>query len=80
MSRAKDPTQYAIFINHFASALVSVQQWHARRQLESFENIVTTNDEAFLLTVVDGNYERWSHGYYDDNNSEADSNVSCMLL
>ena len=61
LSRKTSLPDYCIFIDHFASALIGVQAWTTRRKVESPHKILTVSDEAFLLTVIDGNYERWMH-------------------
>ena len=68
LSRQTDLVGYALFINHFAPALVGVQTWQSKRGRDDFGKIMTPSDEALLLVVLDGNYDRWLHGLDGDGN------------
>ena len=60
---------YCVFLDHFGSALIGVKAWQNNRMQKAISDILTIGDEAFLLTVVDGNYDKWMYDaiHHDDN-------------
>ena len=61
VGRNSDAKTFYYFLDHFAPALVGVKAWKSKQGKERFDKLLTRSDEAFLLTVIDGNFRRWDY-------------------
>ena len=70
LSRSHNMFDYCVFLDHFGSALIGVKAWQNNHMQKAISDILTIGDEAFLLTVVDGNYGKWMHDAIHHNASK----------
>ena len=71
LGRRYNLKSYFHFLDHFAPALLGVKVWRMKRTKGNFDSLLTIGDEAFLLTVLDGNWKRWEYRAVHIGNANA---------
>ena len=61
LGRRYDTKVYCKFLDHFGPSLLGVRRWRMKRESGNWDSLLTIGDEAFLLAVLDGNWNRWNH-------------------
>ena len=57
---SKDQDVYCWFCDTFMKAVVGHNVWNHRAHNESLSEVATESDKAFLLVVMENNYDRWT--------------------
>ena len=60
-ARSVKSLQMLVFFYYMTGAVVGTETWNKRKTKENFSSIVSLTDEAYILLVLENNFDRWNY-------------------